>query len=68
MTWMFLHFAVPYIIAMTTWVAVNVASAAVDTTAFWASLCALAYLAALYGLPPLLAVRERRLRRRGRLR
>lgn len=68
MTWMFLHFAVPYIIAMTTWVAANVASAAVDTTAFWASLCALAYLAALYGLPPLLAVRERRLRRRGRLR
>jgi hypothetical protein len=68
MAWVLLNVALPAAIAMVSWVLPNVASLAVGTVAFWESVAVLAYLAAQYGLPPLLAWRERRLRIAGALR
>jgi hypothetical protein len=68
MVWIFAHIAVPSAIAITGWATANVASLAIGTRDFWESAAVLAYLLTQYGLPPVLAVRERRLRRSGVLR
>jgi hypothetical protein len=68
MAGVFLSVAVPYLIAVVGWAAANVYSLAVGTWPFWVSLGVCAYLFAVYALPPVLAVRERRLHRKGQLR
>jgi putative peptide zinc metalloprotease protein len=68
MVWIFAHIAVPSAIAIIGWATANVASLAIGTRDFWESAAVLAYLLTQYGLPPVLAVRERRLRRSGVLR
>jgi putative peptide zinc metalloprotease protein len=60
--------AVPYLLAMGSWLVVNLASIAPTRWAFWQSVAVLLLLAAQWLGPPLLAIRERRLRRAGELR
>jgi putative peptide zinc metalloprotease protein len=67
MVWFLLHFGLPFLIAMGTWVLYNLASIAVHQLAFWESLAVLLYLIALRLGPLALAVRERRLRRARRI-
>jgi len=64
-TWWVLRIFVPYLIAMGSWIVDNVTSLAVTSGAFWSCVLAALFVAARYGLPPLLALRERRLRSRG---
>ncbi|SBT51029.1 hypothetical protein [Micromonospora auratinigra] len=66
-TWMFLQLTAPALLAMAVWLVHNLAEGDVGSATFWECVAAVGYLVALYGLPPLLALRERRLRREGRL-
>jgi putative peptide zinc metalloprotease protein len=66
--WLYANVVVPSAVGLFGWVAADVTALAVDTVAFWESVAVLAFLVAQYGLPPLLALRERRLRKAGVLR
>jgi len=68
MLWVYANVVVPSAVGLFGWVGADVTGLAVGTRAFWESVAVLAFLLAQYGLPPLLAVRERRLRRAGVLR
>jgi len=63
--WSFLTFGLPVLVGLIQWVVVNLGSMSPTSIAFWESAAVSAYL--LFGvvMPPVLAVRERRLRRRG---
>ena len=50
------------------WTLGHIAGGAVTTPAFWESVAAVAYVAVHYGLPPVVALRERRRRTAGALR
>lgn len=67
MAWMFLGFVLPLLIGMAAWLATNLAGLGVTTVGFWESVAVVVLLVAQYGAPPLLALRERRLRRKGAL-
>ncbi len=67
MIWMYLTFVVPAFIALTTWLVGNLLGRRMDTLAFWESALVTLYVLGAYGGPALLALRERRLRRRGAL-
>ncbi|WP_441248180.1 hypothetical protein [Kitasatospora sp. McL0602] len=68
MVWMFFNLTLPNMIGMLTWVLHDAAGHAVNTVGFWESVAVLLLIGTQYGLPPVLAWRERRLRREGRLR
>jgi hypothetical protein len=62
-----LAFAVPFGVTMILWAAANLGSRAIGSVAFWESVAVTAFLALQWAAPVLLALRERRLRRRGEL-
>jgi hypothetical protein len=68
MLWMYANVVVPSAIGLFGWVGAEATGLAVNTVAFWEAVAVLAVLVAQYGLPPLLALRERRLRKAGVLR
>jgi putative peptide zinc metalloprotease protein len=68
MLWLLLNIVLPSAIAMVTWIIPNLHSLGIDTVVFWESAVIACYIIAQFALPPLLALRERRLRRSGALR
>jgi hypothetical protein len=60
----FITFTLPYFAGMATWLWINLRSLSPSTVAFWESLLLLVVLTASLALPFVLAVRERRMRRR----
>jgi putative peptide zinc metalloprotease protein len=68
MLWFVLEFALPSMIGILSWVGVNLVHPALTTWAFWSSLVVALYVVARWLLPPVLAARERRLRKAGALR
>jgi putative peptide zinc metalloprotease protein len=68
MLWVYASITIPSAVGMAGWVGANVTGLAAGTAAFWESVAVLAWIAVQYGLPGVLAVRERRLRRAGALR
>jgi putative peptide zinc metalloprotease protein len=66
--WVYANVVVPSAVGLFGWVGAEATGLAVDTVAFWESVAVLAFMVVQYGLPPLLAVRERRLRKAGVLR
>jgi hypothetical protein len=67
MLWLLLNVGLPSAIAMITWIVPNLLSLAVGAPPFWESVAIAGFVAANYALPPLLARRERALRRSGAL-
>jgi hypothetical protein len=68
MAWMLLRFGVPFTIGMVGWVAHSLANPALTSVAFWESVAVVVLAVGQYAAIPLLARRERRLRREGVLR
>ncbi|MBW6437236.1 hypothetical protein KZ829_26220 [Actinoplanes hulinensis] len=68
LVWAFLTLALPYLITMGTWMLANLRTLEPSSVAFWESVTVLVVLILQWAGPPLLAVRERRLRRAGLLR
>lgn len=68
MGWMLLAYAVPFMIGMVGWVGHNLTRPAPGTLAFWESAAVVTIAIGQYAVIPLLAWRERRLRRAGLLR
>lgn len=66
--WVYADVVLPSAVGFFGWVGADVTGLAVDTGTFWEAVAVLALLVAQYGLPPLLALRERRLRKAGVLR
>ncbi|MEU5861885.1 hypothetical protein ABZ815_11965 [Nonomuraea sp. NPDC047529] len=67
MAGMFVLVALPLLLALAQWGLVRLSAGATGSAAFWEALAVTAYVATQLALPPLLALRERRLRRSGRL-
>jgi len=67
MAWMFLTVVVPLAVSMATWIGPALAGLAIGSAAFWEAIAMAVYLVLLIGLPPLLALRERRMRRAGEI-
>jgi hypothetical protein len=65
--WLAVNVGLPFLLSMALWVANNLAAPAVGSVAFWESVAVLALLLAQWSAPPLLALRERRLRQAGTL-
>lgn len=63
--WFVLTFGLPNLVLMTGWIGANLASGPVTSLVFWESLALLLLMLTSVLGPPLIAVRERRLRRRG---
>jgi hypothetical protein len=68
MGWLLLTFAIPFMVSMVSWVGHNLSHPSLGTLAFWESVAVLAIVVGRYAVVPLLAMRERRLRRTGGLR
>ena len=66
--WVYANVMVPSAVGLFGWVGAETRSLAVGTVTFWESVAVLAFMVAQYGLPPLLALRERRLRKAGVIR
>ncbi|MFI6316786.1 hypothetical protein ACIBG8_04670 [Nonomuraea sp. NPDC050556] len=67
MAGMFALVALPLLLALAQWGMVRLSSGAIGSAGFWEALAVAAYVVTQLALPPLLALRERRLRRAGRL-
>ncbi|MFF4197922.1 hypothetical protein [Nonomuraea sp. NPDC001831] len=67
MAGMFVLVALPLLLALAQWGLVQLSAGTMGSAAFWEALAVTAYVATQLALPPLLALRERRLRRSGRL-
>jgi hypothetical protein len=67
MCWLLGAYLLPFLVSMVRWTGQHLVTGAIDSVRFWESAGVLVYLLLQYGLPPLLALRERRLRRAGRL-
>jgi len=61
--WMLLAWAVPYVIGLLLWVKSNLSSPDPSSAAFWESVAVVLAVAGQWAAPPLLALRERGLRR-----
>lgn len=68
MAWLLAAFAIPLMIAMIWWVGHNLLTPSLTSVAFWESVLVVAVIVGSYAVIPLLARRERRLRRQGALR
>jgi hypothetical protein len=64
MWFVFVVISLPYLVGMVVWLWTNLSSAHVASLAFWEATALLVYFVATWGLPGVLAWRERRLRRR----
>jgi putative peptide zinc metalloprotease protein len=67
MIWLFLVAGLPNLIALVGWLANSVAAHAAGSLDFWKAIAVAGYLVVTLALPAVLAVRERRMRRRGAL-
>jgi hypothetical protein len=67
MVWVFFSYALPFLVALLGWVLGNLRAGSIGTRTFWESAALLVCLAAQYGIPPLLALREQRMRKAGEL-
>ncbi|GGS67485.1 hypothetical protein ACFFV7_03880 [Nonomuraea spiralis] len=67
MAGVFVLVALPLLLALARWGLAGLSTGAIGTAAFWEALAVAAYAVTQLALPPLLALRERRLRRSGRL-
>lgn len=67
MCWLLGAYLLPYLVSMARWTGRHLITGAIDSVRFWEAVGVLVYLLLQYGLPPMLALRERRLRRAGRL-
>ncbi|MET8865119.1 hypothetical protein ABZW11_19460 [Nonomuraea sp. NPDC004580] len=67
MVWLFLTVMLPLMVSLAQWGVERLLSGQVGSAAFWEAIAVTAYVALRIGLPPLLAFRERRLRRAGAL-
>jgi putative peptide zinc metalloprotease protein len=67
MVWLFLTVMLPLMLSLAQWGLDRLASGQIGSAEFWEALLVTAYVALRIGLPPLLAFRERRLRRAGAL-
>lgn len=68
MGWIAVTYAIPFIASMTWWVGHNLTHPALGSVAFWESAAVVTIVIGQYAVVPLLAWRERRLRRAGTLR
>lgn len=68
MGWLLLTYAMPFAVSMVWWVGHNLTHPSLGGVAFWESAAVLTIVLARYAVVPLLAWRERRLRRTGALR
>jgi hypothetical protein len=68
MGWTLLSYAIPFTVSMVWWVGHNLVHPSLGAVAFWESAAVVALVLARYVLVPLVAARERRLRRTGALR
>lgn len=67
MGWMFATIVLPLAVSLGGWGLAQLTSGTITSAGFWEALAVAVYLAVQLCLPPALALRERRLRRRGRL-
>ncbi|TDE39333.1 hypothetical protein E1295_32945 [Nonomuraea mesophila] len=67
MAWMLVTVVLPLVISLGGWGLAQFAGGAIGSAGFWEALAVAVYIVAQLGLPPLLALRERRLRRAGAL-
>ncbi|MFC4015738.1 hypothetical protein ACFOY2_51600 [Nonomuraea purpurea] len=67
MAWMFLTVMLPLMLSLAQWSAAQFAGGQIGSAGFWEALVVTVYVGLRLGLPPLLALRERRLRRAGTL-
>ena len=65
--WTMATWVLPFVVGLVSWVAHQVTTASPRDARFWTALGMFAYACVIYVLPLLLAIRERRLRRAGRL-
>jgi putative peptide zinc metalloprotease protein len=65
--WTMATWVLPFVAGLISWVAHQLTTASPRDAQFWTALGMLAYACVMYVLPLLLAVRERSLRRAGRL-
>lgn len=65
--WTMLAWVLPFVVGLVSWVAHQLTTASPHQARFWTALGMLGYGCLMYVLPLLLAIRERRLRRAGRL-
>lgn len=65
--WLLVNFGLPFVVSMGVWVVNNVAAGQPSSLAFWEALAVLLLLVLRVAAPPLLAHRERRLRKAGAL-
>lgn len=68
MLWFALSFALPGALGILGWAGANLVHPIVTTWAFWSSAAVAVYVASRWLLPPVLAARERRMRKEGVLR
>jgi hypothetical protein len=68
MTWMMLTYVIPLMVSVVWWVGHHLAHPSLTSVAFWESVAAVVAVLGPYALVPLLALRERRLRRKRALR
>jgi hypothetical protein len=68
MAWIMLSFVIPFLVTVLWWVGRQLADPSLTTVAFWESVAVVVVIGGPYAAVPLLALRERRLRRRGALR
>ncbi|MEV0841737.1 hypothetical protein AB0I55_19545 [Actinocatenispora sera] len=67
MCWLFLTFNLPIVLSMLVYVGGNLVVPSAHSVPFWESAAVSLYFLVVYGTPGLLALRERRLRRKGLL-
>ncbi|MFI7643065.1 hypothetical protein [Nonomuraea sp. NPDC049400] len=67
MVWMFVTGVLPLVASLGSWGLTQLGGSAIGSAGFWEALAVAAYIVVQLALPPLLALRERRLRRAGEL-
>jgi uncharacterized membrane protein len=67
MAWMLVTGVLPLAVSLGGWALTQFGAGPIGSAGFWEALAVAVYIAVQLGLPPLLALRERRLRRAGEL-
>ncbi|MFI7439337.1 hypothetical protein [Nonomuraea indica] len=67
MVWTFIAVVLPLVSSLGRWAVTQLGSGAIGSAGFWEAAAVVLYIAVQLGLPPLLALRERRLRQARRL-
>ncbi|GAA3605986.1 hypothetical protein GCM10022419_108530 [Nonomuraea rosea] len=67
MVWIFVTGVLPLVVSLGRWAMTQLGGSTIGSAGFWEALAVAVYIIVQVGLPPLLALRERRLRRAGAL-